>query len=404
MRFDVFILLFLASYLSACSADVPQGRGLPTGTGEGGASRSFASFSKASGKESVDPDSSTKSNSEDEGEVKEEGEDDATSPSAKYGSMPSAGGGFGSGTDEGGGAGEGLYGSNRSDDLSEGDKVHDPVVGRSFAYGECQTRFCQPQGKLERYDWCGDDHNHLEEDEKKAVLAIRSVYTVKACQAGGPNKDEASYQELKELTRLVLKDKGIATLYPLMGFEGLIELQLSKNQISTDLRGLANLSKLKILSLDHNKLTSLSGLCNAGSTQLEILNLSNNQIKSVLPLKACTKLRGLDISNNQIGSIVPILDLGILSLNYAGNEGVLTEVGSKEIFETAECSNSDMDLDVVNSTTLKCRFFSDKSWGDATGSLGAEMGDFFDGRDSSDSEPCSLVEWDENGPKCGTNK
>ncbi|KAL0207485.1 hypothetical protein P9112_012113 [Eukaryota sp. TZLM1-RC] len=83
----------------------------------------------------------------------------------------------------------------------------------------------------------------------------------------------------------------------------LIELYLTYNDLtSMDSFSSLNLSKLVILDLSYNKLTSISNLGRAFS--LHTLNLSNNFLSEVhQPFIQCSPLRLLDLSYNDITSI-----------------------------------------------------------------------------------------------------
>lgn len=78
------------------------------------------------------------------------------------------------------------------------------------------------------------------------------------------------------------------------------ELWLAKNKI-TDLTGLASLPKLRLLSIQANRIRDLSPL--ADVPDLEELYISYNALETLNGLEHNTKLRILEISNNKITSL-----------------------------------------------------------------------------------------------------
>ena len=112
---------------------------------------------------------------------------------------------------------------------------------------------------------------------------------------------------LINLEMLSLEGNGISDIRPLMGLKELRRLHLSNNQIE-DMSPLAGLTKLWQLFLEGNPirdLTPLSGL------NLTDLNISNNPIKvsDISPLAALKELRTLDLLNNGISDIQPLSGL-----------------------------------------------------------------------------------------------
>ena len=92
-----------------------------------------------------------------------------------------------------------------------------------------------------------------------------------------------------------------AMYYPLTNLKGLEkltqleELELYNNEL-TDVKGLEKLTKLKELNLDGNKLTDVTGL--EKLDQLTWLNLQNNQLTSVKGLEKLTQLKELSLHSN----------------------------------------------------------------------------------------------------------
>jgi internalin A len=100
----------------------------------------------------------------------------------------------------------------------------------------------------------------------------------------------------------------------------LIELRLSNNRIH-DLGPLSGLKNLTDLSLGHNKITDSNLIALAGLTNLERLNLDDNQISDVTALASLRKLSRLQIMNNQITGISALSHLtNMTSLWLSGDK------------------------------------------------------------------------------------
>jgi protein phosphatase 1 regulatory subunit 7 len=80
---------------------------------------------------------------------------------------------------------------------------------------------------------------------------------------------------------------------------------------------LTTLSNLKILSIQSNRLTGITGLSSLKS--LEELYISHNALTSLSGLESNTALRVLDISNNQISKLEGISHLTHLEELWASN-------------------------------------------------------------------------------------
>ena len=121
------------------------------------------------------------------------------------------------------------------------------------------------------------------------------------------NLDLRPLATLINLEMLSLDGNWISDIRPLMGLKKLRRLHLSNNQIE-DVSPLAGLTELWQLWLERNPirdLTPLSGL------NLTDLNISNNPIKGsdISPLAALKELRTLDLLNNGISDIRPLSGL-----------------------------------------------------------------------------------------------
>ncbi|MDE0423363.1 MAG: sigma-70 family RNA polymerase sigma factor [Candidatus Poribacteria bacterium] len=127
----------------------------------------------------------------------------------------------------------------------------------------------------------------------------------------------------EKMLRLVYLDAGGTGILDITGLEfatNLRELYLSENPI-TDLRPLANLTKLKVLhigdvsppmvNLDLHLLTNL--------INLETLSLRRNGILDIAPLSRLTKLRILSIEGNPIIDLSPLYRLNLRELDVSNS-------------------------------------------------------------------------------------
>ena len=83
------------------------------------------------------------------------------------------------------------------------------------------------------------------------------------------------------------------------------------------LQNLSNLTSLKLLSVQSNRLSSISGL--SALTNLEELYISHNALTQISGLDANTQLRVLDISNNPISRLENLSHLNELEELWASN-------------------------------------------------------------------------------------
>lgn len=108
---------------------------------------------------------------------------------------------------------------------------------------------------------------------------------------------EIDKSDVQKVTELSAGSFGIEDI---SGVENLINLQifdLSSNQI-TDISALKGLTKLQQLNLSSNQITNITAL--KGLINLQKLDLSSNEIKDISALKGLTNLKELDLSSNQV--------------------------------------------------------------------------------------------------------
>ena len=125
--------------------------------------------------------------------------------------------------------------------------------------------------------------------------------------------DLAEVKELRNLTRLVLRDSPVSDLTPLAGLTQLNSLALMGSQVNdlSPLQGLTHLQWLYVVGNPVDDLTPLSGL-----TYLGNLGLMNCRIIDLKPLAGLTKLTELNLKGNRINNLTPLTGLKNLKLLY----------------------------------------------------------------------------------------
>jgi protein phosphatase 1 regulatory subunit 7 len=114
------------------------------------------------------------------------------------------------------------------------------------------------------------------------------------------------------------------------------------------LQNLSTLTSLKLLSIQSNRLTSLSGL--SSLTSLEELYVSHNALTQISGLDTNTQLRVLDISNNPISHLENLSHLSHLEELWASNcqigdfAEVETELKNKEELSTVYFEGNPLQL------------------------------------------------------------
>ena len=117
-------------------------------------------------------------------------------------------------------------------------------------------------------------------------------------------------EKMRELIVLVAKDRGIVDITGLEFATNLRKLYMGKNPI-TDLGPLANLTQLVELHFWHvpQRPTDLDLRPLANLINLEVISLEGNGISDISPLAELKKLQRLDISRNHISDLHPLAEL-----------------------------------------------------------------------------------------------
>lgn len=154
-------------------------------------------------------------------------------------------------------------------------------------------------------------------DNDKPLVAddVKNISTIVA-----KNKGIKSLQGLEKCRSLALLDiegNEVSDLTPIKGLDRLQSLTLAKNKIQ-DLAPLAESKALQLLDLADNQVTDVGPL--SGLNNLTTLYLANNQIKDMSPLKSLKKLWSLDLAHNQVTDITAVSELkNLTSLHLEGN-------------------------------------------------------------------------------------
>ena len=126
-------------------------------------------------------------------------------------------------------------------------------------------------------------------------------------------------QHLHGLTRFTATGHDISDLSPLSTLTNLTSLTLSNNQIS-DLAPLSSMLGLRSLNLSNNEIVSVLPLNDVRVRQLQILNLSHNNIASLNGIHQLNNLTSLVLNDNQINDMLWLINLrGVPILNLSNN-------------------------------------------------------------------------------------
>ena len=131
------------------------------------------------------------------------------------------------------------------------------------------------------------------------------------------NTEPLSAEDVKNISQVIGKGKGIKSLEGIQNCKAIMTLNLEKNEI-VDLNPIKELKQLQLIDLSSNKIEKLDAL--AGLVQAQYLQLSKNAIADLSPLREMSNLRSLYIANNQIKSLEPVSGLKKMwTLDASGN-------------------------------------------------------------------------------------
>lgn len=132
------------------------------------------------------------------------------------------------------------------------------------------------------------------------------------------NDEPLTPDDVKDLSQVVARRKGIQSLEGLQHCKRLMLLDVADNDIA-DLEPIADLNLIQSLTLKNNRIVDISPL--AGLKRLQYLELSGNQVEDISPLAGLTAMNSLYLANNEISDISAVSGMTRLwSLYLEGNQ------------------------------------------------------------------------------------
>lgn len=126
-----------------------------------------------------------------------------------------------------------------------------------------------------------------------------------------------AFSAMTSLRHLTLSGNRIKDLRPLAGLKNLESLTLSQNSLGS-LTPLSALSELRTLDVASNNLSTLSGL--EELSFLSSLNAAGNRIYDISALTHLDALKQVSLSENNIHNILPLAGISVEVLNLSGND------------------------------------------------------------------------------------
>ena len=120
------------------------------------------------------------------------------------------------------------------------------------------------------------------------------------------NAEPLTLDDVKNISQVVGKGKGIKSLEGLQHCKALMKLDLEKNEI-VDLVPIRDLKLLQSVDLASNLIQSLEPL--TALTAIQYLHIANNSIEEIGPLRGLIKMQSLYASGNKIKKLEPVFGL-----------------------------------------------------------------------------------------------
>jgi internalin A len=131
------------------------------------------------------------------------------------------------------------------------------------------------------------------------------------------NAEPITADDVKNISQVVGKGKGIKSLEGLQNCKSLMKIDLENNEI-TDLAPLRELKLLQSIDLASNKIQSLEPL--SGLTAVQYLHIANNGLEVLASLSGMVKMQSLYAGGNKFKKLEPILPLKKLwTLDVSGS-------------------------------------------------------------------------------------
>ena len=119
------------------------------------------------------------------------------------------------------------------------------------------------------------------------------------------NEEPLTAEDVKNISQVKGKGKEIQSLEGLQHCTALMLIDLENNKI-TDLTPIKDLKQLQSVTLAGNQIESIEPM--AGLVGIQYLELSRNKVSDLAPLKGMSNMRSLYLSDNQIKSLAPLND------------------------------------------------------------------------------------------------
>lgn len=154
------------------------------------------------------------------------------------------------------------------------------------------------------------------------------------------NAEPITAEDVKNISQVVGKGRGIKSLEGLQHCKSLMKLDLENNEI-TDLAPIRELKLLQSIDLASNKIQSLEPI--SGLTAVQYLHIANNGIEDLGPLSGMVKMQSLYASGNKFKKLEPILPLKKLwTLDISGSPiedvGIIGELKGLQTINIKGCA------------------------------------------------------------------
>lgn len=179
--------------------------------------------------------------------------------------------------------------------------------------------------------WAGAGAQEKKAEEKKPAAPppppAKSIFPDKNLEkavreqvfAKRTTQDPITADDVKNISTVRGKGVGIKDLTGLEHCTAIMSIDLSDNEI-TSLAPLKGLGRLQQIILNNNKITDLAPI--ADTIALQYIGIENNQVKSLEPLRKLERLASLYADNNQVTDLSPILKLPKLGSIYLKNNQI----------------------------------------------------------------------------------
>jgi len=133
------------------------------------------------------------------------------------------------------------------------------------------------------------------------------------------NTEPLSVEDVKNISQVVGKKAGIKSLDGLQNCQAIMLIDLENNEIA-DLAPIKDLKQLQSVNLAGNHIESIEPM--AALTGMQYLELSRNKVIDIASIKAMSNMRSLYLSDNQIKSLEPVSDLKKVWTLYAAKNPI----------------------------------------------------------------------------------